>query len=117
MTVPACCRSLLVTLAGWGRVVAVMEQVGDQRDLTFKIKTNDALVVFVGEKKGSQEEATFRQVAQDMAPDGGIMFAVAFDAKIAQNRTFFGKNAGYRYCVFPGVANTRKVSEVVQKGD
>ena len=58
---------LVVTLAVWGRVAAAMEQVGDQRDLTFKIKTNDALVVFVGEKKGSQEEATFRQVAQDMA--------------------------------------------------
>ena len=91
---------LVVTLAVWGCVADAMEQVGDQRDLTFKIKTNDALVVFVGEKKGSQEEATFRQVAQDMAPDGGIMFAVAFDAKIAQKYRDSANAAGSYVAAF-----------------
>ena len=49
-----------------------------------QIKTNDALVVGIFEKKGSKEEGAFRQVAKDMAPDGGILFAVTYDAKVAK---------------------------------
>ena len=37
-------------------------------------------MVGIFEKKGSKEEGSFRQVAKDMAPDGGILFAVTYDA-------------------------------------
>lgn len=63
---------------------AALEEIGDARDLTFKIKTNDGLVVGIFEKKGSAEEKAFNQVAKDMAPDGGILFAVTYDAKVAK---------------------------------
>lgn len=65
-----------------GLSCAKVEEIGDKRDLTFKIKTNDALVVGMFAKKGSKEEKLLRQVAQSMAPEGGIMFAVTYDAKI-----------------------------------
>lgn len=49
-----------------------------------QIKTNDALVVGIFAKRGSKQEGEFRQVAKDMAPDGGILFAVTYDAKVAK---------------------------------
>ena len=35
-------------------------------------------------KKGTKEEGEFRQVAKDLAPDGGILFAVTYDPKVAK---------------------------------
>ena len=52
--------------------------------MSTQIKTNDALVVGIFKKKGSKQEGEFRQVAKDMAPDGGILFAVTYDEKIAK---------------------------------
>lgn len=48
-----------------------------------QIKTNDALVVGIFAKKGTAQEGEFRQVANDLAPDGGILFAVTYDKKVA----------------------------------
>ena len=74
---------LLLATAALGSAAAV-EELDDARALTFQIKTNDAIVVGMFEKKGSKEEAMVRQVAKDMAPDGGIKFFVTYDAKTAK---------------------------------
>eukprot|EP01050_Picozoa_sp_SAG11_P014095 SAG11_NODE_1702_length_4421_cov_6.229755_6_plen_125_part_00 len=63
---------------------AKVEELDDARALTFQIKTNDAIVVGMFEKKGSKEEQMLRQAAQDMAPSGGIQFFVSYDAKTAK---------------------------------
>jgi len=60
-----------------------MDEVSDARDLTFKIKTNDAVVVGIFESKGSAGEKLYRSVAGDMG-ESGILFAVCYDAKVAK---------------------------------
>jgi hypothetical protein len=80
-------RGLLMVLAATAAVPTVraaVEELDDARALTFQIKTNDAIVVGIFDKKGSKEEGMIRQVAKDMAPDGGIKFFVTYDSKTAK---------------------------------
>ena len=73
---------LLAPLAVVAAVHAI-EEVPDARDLTFKIKTNDAVVVGMFSSSGSAEEKLYRQVASGMEGNG-VMFAVSYDAKVAK---------------------------------